>query len=444
VGRRSILLGALVFAVGLAALLIPQAHSLWFQVLRADSSVDVQATATPTASASPTSSATTTSTATATPTATATASPTMTPTFVAPLADACPPGVVLSFGEQAPVVGAPPYEHTIAIRNTGGDTAEAVLLGLRIDEGAPYAARVDYGNGQYWSLDGEADASNLYLVGDLPPGEHVVDLSLTTGSSWQGAADGEAITIDVVVAAPQCPGEPAVALTLQFVKGEPPEVTATSEAATPQPADDPTETPTSPSEELAPPEVSVPQEPTFTSIDPLPVETGAAAPTMTAAPATSTPRPTSTQPPRPTRTPQPTSTPRPAATVPSAPTTGARTQPTVAADALVELRRQVDGEAAAAAAPHSESPPVAATVTVADVVTSTIAPSPTVTAAATPTEPTGQVLSDEAAPRSREPKSPSTGYEWLGDLGPGTLTLLLAVAAAGFVLLAAGLGRRLG
>ncbi len=424
--------------VGVAAAITPRAHSLWFQVLTVDTDVSV-ATMTPTASATGTASATSTpsptETSTATPTETATGTPTETAT-------ATPPALqlecisTLRFGEDVYVAGDVGLGATVTLTNTGSSQIEGILLGLRVVEGAQMVARVDYGNGQYWDISGVAEASNLYALGSVPPGEHVVvELKFANTAEWAAAPEDTRLAIQIVVAAGDCPGATTNVVVRKATVAAP--TTVTEDATTiatppathtpsPQP---PTETP--PPSPSSTAEISVPA-PSF-----VPIEETTAEATQPAEPtATDTPSPVDTE----TVAPRPTSTPRPrptsTRTVVPVKTAGVPVA-TQAPDgvALTALQAEVANagstDAADEAAPALVRPaPRARSLASADYVEEVDGagdlgskptpegptPSIEVTPSATATPlPSGQLASDRTDDANPAEALPKTGYEWVGD-----------------------------
>ena len=450
--RRAPFIAAFGLVLSLATIAVPPSEAIWFQVLSGDVHVTTNGfptavlptsvgptlttstttatpnvTTTPTATnspaASPSAAVTLTPGASSTPASSTTPGTATTPVPTATLASTTTPGTTLTpartltpaitrtpeptaspctggsldslhFQGDVSLTGAGPFQAQLVISNDGPETAHAVLLGFATLEGWSYLSRVDFGNTQYWLIDGQPGAT-LYSVGDLPPGaQTTIILNVTMSSDWASAASGADAVLGAGVTDFICPdAEGAVAsITLIHQRGDATETPEPSATSTAKPSSTPTDTET-------------------------PVPSQTAAPTQTVVATT---------------TALASATPEPSAT-PNAPTA---TSTIAATDtATPELRSPT--------ATRTRTPVVTATPTIAGQATPTPGATGTVLAAVATPPSTNQVLGDAATPARSGPVLPATGNGRIaGRFGSQLAGFVLLAVTIGLVGVAVGVGRR--
>lgn len=175
---RAALLAPVGFAIVIAALAIAPAQALWFQTLTGNVSVS-------TGSFPPDDPGQSEPTATATP---------------------CRRDWHdhVHFDGDVSISGNGPLSAAVELTNGGETTAHDGLVGFVIVDGWEYVSRVDFGNGQYWLVDGQP-ATTLYGVGDIDAGGAArVSMTIEMTDAWHDAPSGRGVDFRVELAGQSC------------------------------------------------------------------------------------------------------------------------------------------------------------------------------------------------------------------------------------------------
>jgi hypothetical protein len=361
------------------------------------------------------------------------------------------------FDGDLALAGTAPFSGEIVVKNDGGETAHDVHIGFSTPQGWQYLKRIDFGNGQYWLLDG-LPAATLYSLGDLAPGDikHVT-FTVQMMDDWLSTPPGTQAVLGARLADLQCPESEGEQIKITLEHDDEVTVTPSPESSgTAEPGASATATPTGTATATTSPQVGdETQTPASSSTPDATATIGA----ETATPATPTPEtPSATH--TPTAEPSETETPTPTATdteepSPSESPIATHTVVTRTSEAKTETPEPSETFAppTQTKTPDPTHTPTStirtATHTTTPVPTSTITASPTLAPtgtvlAAVATVATNRVLGDQTTPRPTGQVLPGTG----GGSSPaaprgGVGFIILLGVALGLVGVAVGVGRRL-